>query len=118
MDPQGVESMYGVLRGLPDAGAPLHVLATVLTSGSSCRQRRWLIDNRMADGPVALMDLARFLDITKVHGEKLADVSVAWVAPAHWTPLREWLAQQLPFEFRRFDQIDNAQRRLQTQAER
>ncbi|GAG26636.1 unnamed protein product [marine sediment metagenome] len=117
VDPEGVEPLYGVLRGLPDAGAPLHLLGVVLTDGYSCPQRRWLIDNRMAGEPLSLTDLARFLNITKVHSEKLADVCVAWVAPARWNPLREWLAQQLPFQFRRFKKIDRAQRWLQTQAE-
>ena len=114
VDPEGVEPLYGVLRGLPDAGAPLHLLGVVLTDGYSCPQRRWLVDNRMAEGPLALMDLARFLDITKVHSEKLADLCVAWVAPARWTARRERLAQQLPFQFRHFEKIDEAQRWLQT----
>jgi hypothetical protein len=118
VDPERVEVTYGVLRGLPDAGAPLQLLGTVLTGGHSCRQRRWLIDNRMADGPLALMDLAEFLDLMRVHSEKLADVCVAWVAPARWTPLRECLAQQLPFRFRRFEKIDKAQRWLQAQPDR
>ena len=117
VDPEGVEPLYGILRGLPDAGAPLHLLGVVLTEGYSCPQRRWLIDNRMADGPLALGDLARFLEITKLHSEKLADVCVAWVAPAGWSPLRERLAQQLPLEFRHFEKIREAQRWLQTQAE-
>ena len=118
VDPEGVEPVYGILRGLPDAGAPLHLLGVVLTDGYSCPQRRWLIDNRMADEPLALPDLARFLDITRVHSEKLADVCVAWVAPARWTLRREWLAQQLPFRFRHFEKLGKAQRWLQTQAER
>jgi hypothetical protein len=117
MDPEGAAPLYGILRGLPDASAPLQLLAEVLTDGYSCPQRRWLIDNRMADEPLALIDLARFLDLTRVHGEKLADVCVAWVAPASWTPLREGLAQQLPFQFRHFEKIDEAQRWLQTQAQ-
>jgi len=117
VDPEGVEPLYGILRGLPDAGAPLHLLGVVLTDGYSCAQRRWLIDNRMADEPLALMDLARFLSITRAHSEKLADVCVAWVAPARWTPLRERLAQQLPFPFRRFEKIDKAHCWLQTQVE-
>ena len=116
VDAEGVEPLYGILRGLPDAGAPLHLLGAVLTDGCSCPQRMWLIDNRMADEPLALTDLARFLDITRVHGEKLADVCVAWVAPARWTPRREWLAQKLPFRFRRFKKLGKAQRWLHTQA--
>ena len=117
VDPESVEPIYGMLRGLPDAGAPLHLLGVVLTDGYSCPQRRWLIDNRMADGPLALADLARFLEITKVNSEKLADVCVAWVAPARWTARREWLSQKLPFRFRRFKKLEKAQRWLQAQAE-
>jgi hypothetical protein len=116
VDPEGVEPVYGIRRGLPDAGAPLHLLGVVLTDGYSCPQRRWLIDNRMADGPLALVDLTHFLEITKAQSEKLADVCVAWVAPARLTPRREWLAQKLPFRFRRFKKLDKAQRWLQTQA--
>lgn len=117
VDPEGVDVSYGILRGLPDAGAPLHLLGMVLIAGSSCQQRKWLIDNRMADKPLPLMDLAAFLDLMRVHGEELADVCVAWVAPARWTPLRERLARQLPFRFRRFAKIDKAQRWLQAQPE-
>ena len=117
VDPDGADVTYGVLRGLPDASAPLHLLGTVLTAGNSCRQQKWLIDNRMADEPLPLMELAQFLDLMRVHGEKLVDVRVAWVAPAHWTPLRESLARQLPFPFRRFEKIDEALRWLQAQPE-
>jgi hypothetical protein len=116
VDPEEGEVPYGVLRGLPDAGAPLHLLGTVLSAGRSCEQRRWLIDNRMADEPVSLRDLAHFVDITRAHGEKLADVCVAWAAPARWSPLREWTVQQLPFRFRRFERLDEALRWLQAQA--
>jgi hypothetical protein len=117
VDPEGLDGTYGVLRGLPDAGAPLDVLAMVLTDGSSCQERRWLIDNRMADEPLALLDLAYFLHLMKLHGEQLADVVVAWVAPAGWSPLRERLAQQLPFRFRHFEKIDEAHHWLQAQPE-
>jgi hypothetical protein len=117
VDPEGVDATYGILRGLPDASAPLHVLALVLTAGTPCEQRRWLIDNRMADGPLALLDLARFLNLMKVHGEQLGDVIVAWVAPAGWSPLREWMAQQLPFPFRRFEKIGEALHWLEAQAD-
>jgi hypothetical protein len=117
VDPEAVELTHGVLRGLPDASAPLHLLGTVLTAGNSCQQRKWLIDNRMADEPLALVDLTRFLDLMRLHSEQISDVIVAWVAPAHWRPLRECLAQQLPFQFRRFKKIDKAQRWLQAQPE-
>ena len=52
-----------------------------------------------------------------VHSERLSDVIVAWVAPARWSPLREWMAQQLPFPFRRFEKVDEALRWLQAQPE-
>lgn len=117
VDPEGVEPLYGILRGLPDAGAPLHLLGVVLTDGYSCPQRRWLIDNRLADGPLALVDLTHFLEITKLHSEKLADVCVAWVAPARWTSRREWLAQKLPFRFRHFEKLEEAHLWLQARSE-
>jgi len=117
VDPEGMDVAYGVLRGLPDAGAPLRVLGMALTAGSSCRQRRWLIDNRMVDEPLALVDLAGFIDLMRAHSERLSGVIVAWVAPAGWSPLRERLVQRLPFRFRHFEKIDEAHHWLQTQPE-
>ena len=71
----------------------------------------------MADEPLALGDLAQFLELMKVHSEQLSDLIVAWVAPARWSPMRERLAQQLPFRFRRFEKIGKAHRWLRAQPE-
>jgi hypothetical protein len=117
VDPEGLEETYGVLRGLTDAGAPLQLLGTLLTAATSCPQRRWLIDNRMTDEPLALPDMAHFLDLVRLDGERLGDVMVAWVAPAPWDAPRQSMAEQLPFPFRRFAKLDEALCWLEAQSD-
>ena len=99
---------YGVLRGLPNAGDPLRLLGAVLTVDGSCRQRKWLIDNRMVGESLAVEELAEFVRLVGRCVERFEDVSVAWVSPKPWGFERQQLAQQLPFYFRRFEILDEA----------
>ena len=112
VDREDVDINYGILRGLPNAGDPLRLLGAVLSVEGPPRQSRWLIDNRMVEEPLALNDLAEFVCLAKPRSEQFKDVSVALVAPEPWGLARQQVAQELPFRFRRFGDIEEARRWL------
>jgi hypothetical protein len=99
---------YGMLRGLANAEDPLRLLGAVLTAGQSPEQRRWMIDNRAIDTPLKLEEMAEFVLLAGVRARQLTGASVAWVTSAPWDLTRQQLAQQLPFPFRCFQDIDEA----------
>jgi hypothetical protein len=100
---------FRTLRGAKHPDAPLREFGEVLCQGGLLQERRWLVDNRSADGSLPLVELARFANIARSHLRNVPGVSIAWVSA---TPLSRCLSrifEEMPLRFREFGELAEAQ---------
>ena len=108
----GSEKRYGVVDDLVGSSTQLRVLETLLNTAWFPSHRKWLIDNSKLGEVLAQPGLARLIALMRWHRAKLTDLAVAWVTPEPCGLPRQLLERQLPFQFRRFDKVADAERWL------
>jgi len=98
----------GILRGMGSAGDPLYWIGCLMLDKQTNNQHRWVIDNRDARKPLALVELMRFANQVKSQPERFIDISIAWVAGSSIGPCLRDIAESLPLAFEEFKSFDDA----------
>jgi hypothetical protein len=98
----------GILRGFGHAGDPLHWLGEIMMAPGKTKQRRWVIDNRAAHCPVALVELARFANQVKANPKQFSNLTIAWVGTCPMSSCLRSILSSLPLTFHEFDSFDAA----------
>ena len=105
---QTTRKPVGILRGLGHAGDPLHWIGTIMLEATPRDQRRWIIDNRAARDPLALVELARFANLVRSNPGEFSDVAIAWVGESPMSNCLRTILKSLPLRFCEFDSFDTA----------
>ena len=105
---QRFDPTIGFARGVSHCGDPLEWIAAHMTRNAPQAQVRWLVDNRRAKSPLALVEVARFANQVKTTPEYFRGLVIAWVDEAPMSPCLRKIVQELPIRFREFSSIDEA----------
>ena len=106
---------FRILRGARHPGDPLRQFGDTLCRGGLLQERRWLIDNRSADGSLPLVELARFANIARSHLRNFPGVSIAWVSSVPLSGCLSRIFDELPLQFCEFGELAEAKAWLSAQ---
>ena len=101
-------SACGILRGGGRPGDALREMGQALCDGLGLEQRRWIIDNRAVEGPLALVDLARFAHLARTHPAEISGLRVAWLSSRRLSNRLRSMIAELPLAFAEFDDFEAA----------